>query len=272
MTTSHQHKRSVPERHGLERAFVRARWLGVLGLAVLTPLGGLGLIASAALVGALAAGNGVAWWANRRVATLRGQQVLGLGAALLDSAVVLTVVALAESDLTPSVNALLAIAVAEVAVRYAPAKGFALSLALVGGLAAAMAAQSAGVGADGFSPRLFAFWAVLIVLLGLLVGAAVREVYRQRAAAEGALGMSPVDLPAEALAALTRREREVLTLIIRGYSNPQIAEALVIEPKTVKNHINRVYGKLELGSRYEAISRVLAARQNAPNAPAGQDG
>jgi len=258
-----QREQSVPERHGLERAFVRTRLLGVLGLALLAPLGGLGPPASVALVGALAIGNAVVWAANRRIGTLRGQRVLGMSAVLLDAGVVLTVVALAENDLAPSVNALLAIVVAEVAVRYTPVKGFVLSLALAGGLAGAMAAQAAKAGADGFSPRLFAFWAVLIVLLGMLVGAAVREVYRQRAVAENRGAPSPIDLPAEALAALTRREREVLTLIIRGYSNPQIAETLVIEPKTVKNHINRIYSKLALGSRYEAISRVLVARQDA---------
>jgi DNA-binding NarL/FixJ family response regulator len=53
-----------------------------------------------------------------------------------------------------------------------------------------------------------------------------------------------------------------LALIVRGYSNARIAEALVIEPKTVKNHINRIYGKLELSNRYEAITSVLGSRRS----------
>ncbi|MFF3944374.1 response regulator [Streptomyces sp. NPDC001902] len=61
--------------------------------------------------------------------------------------------------------------------------------------------------------------------------------------------------PAE-LAALTARELEVLRLIARGLSNPEIADLLFISEATVKTHLNRTMSKLDLGSRAQAV--VLA--------------
>lgn len=62
--------------------------------------------------------------------------------------------------------------------------------------------------------------------------------------------------PGEAVSRLTPREQEVLTLIGRGLNNGQIAERLVIAPKTVRNHVSRIYGKLDVNSRAQAV--VLA--------------
>ena len=63
--------------------------------------------------------------------------------------------------------------------------------------------------------------------------------------------------PAEGLtglAALTRREKEVLGLIARGHSNAEIAEAFVISEGTVKTHVKRVLSKLDLRDRTQATS------------------
>lgn len=59
------------------------------------------------------------------------------------------------------------------------------------------------------------------------------------------------------LGSLTAREREVLNLLARGRSNRDIAEELFITSKTVKNHLSRVYEKLEVHSRAEAIALWL---------------
>jgi len=53
---------------------------------------------------------------------------------------------------------------------------------------------------------------------------------------------------------LTEREREVMGAISRGHSNREIATALVISEKTVKNHIRAIYEKLGVARRSEAMA------------------
>ena len=53
-------------------------------------------------------------------------------------------------------------------------------------------------------------------------------------------------------AGLTAREVEVLGLLARGYSSRQIAERLVVTPKTVSNHIQNIYLKIDVSSRAAA--------------------
>jgi len=55
---------------------------------------------------------------------------------------------------------------------------------------------------------------------------------------------------------LTQRELKVLQLINEGYSNRQIAEALVIALNTVKRHTSNLYGKLGVNSRTQAVARA----------------
>lgn len=56
---------------------------------------------------------------------------------------------------------------------------------------------------------------------------------------------------------LTSREKEILSLIAIGRGNNEIATILNLREKTVKNHINNIYSKLQIKSRYEAISYML---------------
>ncbi len=60
---------------------------------------------------------------------------------------------------------------------------------------------------------------------------------------------------------LTGREREVLDLIAKGFSFPEIAELLAISAHTVTTHVRHIYGKLEVRSKseavYEAVNRGL---------------
>ena len=55
---------------------------------------------------------------------------------------------------------------------------------------------------------------------------------------------------------LTSREREIVNLLAEGASTSLIAKRLVITPKTVRNHIERILGKLNVHSRLEAIALV----------------
>jgi len=56
---------------------------------------------------------------------------------------------------------------------------------------------------------------------------------------------------------LTEREREVLKLVAEGYSGTEIAEKLVISPKTVDTYRERIMQKLGLRHRYELVRYAL---------------
>ncbi len=56
---------------------------------------------------------------------------------------------------------------------------------------------------------------------------------------------------------LTEREREVLSLVVQGQSNQQIAEALVVSVATVKAHVSSILAKLQVSSRTEAIAYAV---------------
>jgi DNA-binding NarL/FixJ family response regulator len=66
-------------------------------------------------------------------------------------------------------------------------------------------------------------------------------------------------IPEEVFPDLTNREREVLTLIARGESNADIAHALTISVKTVRNHVSNIYSKLQVADRAQAVIRAREA-------------
>jgi DNA-binding NarL/FixJ family response regulator len=68
---------------------------------------------------------------------------------------------------------------------------------------------------------------------------------------------APEDVGGEAL---TDREMEVLRLAAGGLSNRQIAERLVVSPRTVQSHMANIFGKLQVGSRTEAVMVGLRKR------------
>jgi NarL family two-component system response regulator LiaR len=59
---------------------------------------------------------------------------------------------------------------------------------------------------------------------------------------------------------LTEREREVLTLMIEGLNNTQIAGRLTVSPSTIKSHVSNILAKLGVASRTEAVSLALRNR------------
>jgi two-component system response regulator DevR len=79
---------------------------------------------------------------------------------------------------------------------------------------------------------------------------------------EAAPAVEPQD---EALAGLSPREREILSLIGEGLTNRQIGQRLYLSEKTVKNHISRLLAKLGVERRIQA---AVIATHSAPSAPA----
>ncbi|MFJ1744990.1 response regulator [Streptomyces sp. NPDC088116] len=90
---------------------------------------------------------------------------------------------------------------------------------------------------------------------GLIAPAVTRRLIAEFACP--AKPVRPEDGPGlSVLDALTRREREVLSCLGQGLSNAQIAVRLQMAEATVKTHVSRLLGKLELRSRVQAA--VLA--------------
>jgi NarL family two-component system response regulator LiaR len=56
---------------------------------------------------------------------------------------------------------------------------------------------------------------------------------------------------------LTEREHEVLTLMIEGLNNTQIAGRLGVSPSTIKSHVSNILSKLGVASRTEAVTLAL---------------
>lgn len=71
---------------------------------------------------------------------------------------------------------------------------------------------------------------------------------------------SVADTPDAKLDSLTKREHEVLDLLAEGHQQDEIARELVISPKTVATHIQRILGKLGVRSRAQAVAVALRRR------------
>lgn len=56
---------------------------------------------------------------------------------------------------------------------------------------------------------------------------------------------------------LTQREREVLTMMVEGLTNTQIAGRLTVRPSTIKSHVSNILAKLGTASRTEAVTLAL---------------
>jgi DNA-binding NarL/FixJ family response regulator len=77
--------------------------------------------------------------------------------------------------------------------------------------------------------------------------------------ANGAAGLSQAHEP------LSPQEQRVVALVAEGKTNKEIASAMALSPKTVKNYLSNIYQKLQITRRAQAIA--LFAKQPAPDRP-----
>jgi DNA-binding NarL/FixJ family response regulator len=93
---------------------------------------------------------------------------------------------------------------------------------------------------------------------------AVRSVARGEAifgpaVAERVIGFFSDPRPPSPFPQLTDREREILELVARGWSNERIASHFVLSQKTVRNHVSNIFAKLRVADRAQAIVRAREA-------------
>ncbi|MBT2468656.1 response regulator transcription factor [Streptomyces sp. ISL-66] len=122
---------------------------------------------------------------------------------------------------------------------------------------AALAAGASGFLLKDVTPEYLAN-AVRLVDTGdaLLAPSITRRLVERCASAAAARGGPSAPAPHPDLDALTPREREVLTLMGHGLSNAELAREFTLSEATVKTHVARIFAKLALRDRAQAV--VLA--------------
>ena len=70
------------------------------------------------------------------------------------------------------------------------------------------------------------------------------------------LGSKGIATSTHSVLTLSSREKQVLSLVSQGLSNPEIARVLFISPVTVKAHVRHIFEKLGVKSRAEAALRA----------------
>jgi len=111
-------------------------------------------------------------------------------------------------------------------------------------------------GADGYLLKRTSPDDLRAALLDVLSGGApmtgeiarhVIESFRQKRHTDPTLGLTP-------------REEETLVLLTKGYANKEIAKHLDVSIETVRSHLKRIYEKMHVRSRAEAVARYMSGR------------
>jgi DNA-binding CsgD family transcriptional regulator len=262
----------ISEGKRLEWIFIAFRWVWVLAIFLMDwlhhPLSHTGMLEAGLALGLC---NVVASLLNAKARTLSGQRGLGIAMLVVDALFAWRIIFFFVNDFYTAAYAAFIYVVIEGALRFGLAGSIGMSVLFVSGLAAAYAYRLSEFGVR-FSYTGFAYWTVLMMLVSLTLGAVVNEWRKQRREseryqvenarllergriAEEISSKNISDL--ESMEPLTAREKEVIDLIAKGKNNKEIAETLKLEEKTVKNYINSIYSKLQIKSRYEAISYIF---------------
>lgn len=113
-------------------------------------------------------------------------------------------------------------------------------------------------GAKGYLLKNISAQEMLVKLRGLSKGEpAMEPAETRRILSEFARTAAPTQPDQEVKNALTDRELEVLQLIVKGFSNPQIGAKLHISVHTVKNHVHHILDKLQVSNRHEAADAAV---------------
>lgn len=98
-----------------------------------------------------------------------------------------------------------------------------------------------------------------LVILDALGAAPLSAIVRQRLRKLGARGIprGPRATTRVNPAGLTKREVQVLTLLVSGHTNSQLADRLHLSSKTVEHHVSAILEKLDVHSRTEAVAAAF---------------
>ena len=120
-------------------------------------------------------------------------------------------------------------------------------------------AESIRLGANGFIPKTMV-GAALVTALKLVLNGERFVPPENRFGELGPSGRPHHESASrgyDAIGQLTPRQRAVLAELVEGYSNKEIAKRLAIEEITVKVHLQRIYKRLAVANRTQAVRRAM---------------
>lgn len=279
-----------------EQILIWLRWIGVPVIALTAwlhnPLSRLAMLLFGVTLGSC---NIVAHLLNAKSRSLSIQHVLSVAMLAVDALVAWGIIFLFAHEFYTAAYAGFAIVIMEAAMRFGLPGSLSMLLVFELGLYAAFVYRQEAFDVR-FSTSGYIFWTTLMILVVTAMHMAEISSTNRRHEAEHYSQKESLHpwqpLPAreygaaspgnsavyarqpdifesniansDAMESLTHRETEIVKLIASGLSNRNIAKVLGIKEKTVKNHINNIYSKLQVRSRYQIIAYVLQHFDSVP--------